>query len=273
MTTTAMHYDEHDECDRKIILPNKPHTTSLEVEEIASHSYFLSELGYYTIPDHIRRGTYGLIEEPQTDSDADSISRISRRSGNRTVSIRSASEDEMSWQNDSLSREISIEDLSKSIFEIDETKKVFSKDSYVRQTSFKEDYFTNEGEEEYVILKEKSEKVFERDVTEKLIHISKEFEDGEYMKMETKRDDIKNRLIEELVLEPPRKIENMTKDVAEATIERKRKVNTNLFSVEEEDADIDELLKRSQRQRSILDDILNTEDEKGNIQVKLLNKK
>ncbi|XP_022117643.2 obscurin isoform X5 [Pieris rapae] len=263
MTTTAMHYDENDECDRKIIIPNKPHTTSLEVEEIASHSYFLSELGYFTIPDHIRRGTYGIIEEPQTDSDADSIPRMGRHSGNRTYSIRSASEDEMIWQNDSLSREISIEDLSKSIFEIDETKKVFSKDSYVRQTSFKEDYYTNEGEEEYVILNEKSEKVFERDVTEKLIDISKEFEDGEYMKFGSKKDNIKNRLVEELVLESPKNINNITKNIAETTVERKRKIDKSLFIVEEEDGNIEELLKRSQRQRGILDDILNSEEEKA----------
>ncbi|XP_047520181.1 obscurin isoform X3 [Pieris napi] len=263
MTTTAMHYDENDECDKKIIIPNKPHTTSLEVEEIASHSYFLSELGYFTIPDHIRRGTYGIIEEPQTDSDADSIPRMGRYGGNRTYSIRSASEDEMSWQNDSLSREISIEDLSKSLFEIDETKKVFSKDSYVRQTSFKEDYYTNEGEEEYVILKEKSEKVFERDVTEKLIDITKEFEDGEYMKFGSKKDNIKNRLIEELVLESPKNITNITKNIAETTVERKRKIDKSLFIVEEEDGNIEELLKRSQRQRSILDDILNSEEEKA----------
>ncbi|XP_045524044.1 obscurin isoform X5 [Pieris brassicae] len=263
MTTTAMHYDENDECDRKLIIPNKPHTTSLEVEEIASHSYFLSELGYFTIPDHIRRGTYGIIEEPQTDSDADSIPRMGRHSGNRTYSIRSASEDEMSWQNESLSREISIEDLSKSLFEIDETKKVFSKDSYVRQTSFKEDYYANEGEEEYVILKEKCEKVFERDVTERLIDISKEFEDGEYMNVGSKKDNIKNRIFEELVLESPKNITNITKNLAETTVERKKKIDKSLFIVEEEDGNIEELLKRSQRQRSILDDILNSEEEKA----------
>ncbi|XP_038208120.1 obscurin isoform X3 [Zerene cesonia] len=265
MTSTSIHFEEcdDDEYDRKIILPNTPHTTSLEVEEIASHSYYLSELGYYTIPDHVRRGIYGLIEEPQTDSDADSNPRIGRSSRNRTISIRSVSEDDMSWQNDSLSREISIEDLSKSIFEIDETKKVFSKDSYVRQTSFKEDYFTNEGEEESVILKEKSEKVFENDVTEKLIHISREFEANEYMKFDTKRDDIKNRLLEELVMEPMQSFDNITKNVAETTVERRKK-GSSLFSVaEEDDGDIEDLLKRSQRQRSILDEIINTEDVKA----------
>ncbi|CAK1544365.1 unnamed protein product [Leptosia nina] len=259
ITTNATRYDD---CDRKIILPNKPHTTSLEVEEVASHSYFLSELGQYTIPDYIRRGTYGLIEEPQTDSDAESTSRMNRNTGNRTISIRSLSEDEMSWHNESLSREISIEDLSKSIFDIDETRKIFSKDSYVRQTSFKEDYFTDRGEEETIILKDKTEKVYENDVTEKLIHISKEFDDGQDVKADKKLDNIRNRLLEELILEPTKKNESLTKNVTETTMEKRKKASI-LFSVVEEDGDIDELLKRSQKQRSILDEIISNEEEKA----------
>lgn len=265
MTSSAVYYDDDEECDRKVLKPNKPHTTSLEVEEIASHSYYLSELGYYTIPEHIRRGTYGIIEEPQTDSDAETNSRHGRQFGARTLSIMSMSEDDMSWQNDSLSREISIEDLSKCIFEIDETKKVFSRDSYVRQSSFKEDFFTDEGEEESIILQEKSQKVFENDITEKIIHISKEFDENS--SVQNKTDDVKNRIIEELVLSPTKNLNNITKDVAESSVERKKKINSSLFSVEEEDSGIEDLLRRSQRQRSILDDILDQEDKKGNSQV------
>ncbi|XP_050346614.1 obscurin isoform X2 [Nymphalis io] len=264
MTSSAVYYDEDDECDRKIVKPNTPHTTSLEVEEIASHSYYMSEIGHYTIPDHIRRGTYGIIEEPQTDSDVETNSRYGRPLGNRTVSIMSMSEDEMSWHNDSLSREISIEDLSKSIFDIDETRKVFSKDSYVRQSSFKEDYFTDQGDEETIILNEKSHKIFENDITEKLIQISKEFDENEFKQVENKINDVKNRIIEELVLGPSKNVDNITKDVAETTVERRKKTSTGLFIVEEEaDGDIAELLRRSQRQRSILDDIINKEDEKA----------
>ncbi|XP_034830900.2 obscurin isoform X4 [Maniola hyperantus] len=262
MTSSAVYYDDDDEYDKKIVKPNKPHTTSLEVEEIASHSYYLTELGYYTIPDHIRRGTYGIIEEPQTDSDADS--RHGRQVGNRTISIKSVSEDEMSWQNEPLSREISIEDLSKSLFDIDDTKKFFSKDSYVRQSSFKEDYFTDKGDEESVILKEKSQKVYENDITEKLIHISKEFDENEFKNVEIKIDNIRNRIIEELVLSPIKNFDSITKDTAETTLERKKKSSTGLFSVDEEGSgDIEELLRRSQRERSILDDILNEEEEKA----------
>lgn len=269
MTSSAVYFDESDEYDKKIVKPNKPHTTSLEVEEIASHSYYLSELGYYTIPDHVRRGTYGIIEEPQTDSDAETTSRQGRQVGSRTISIKSVSEDEMSWHNDSLSREISIEDLSKSLFDIDDTKKVFSKDSYVRRSSFKEDYFTDEGEEESVILKEKSQKVYENDVTEKLIQLSKEFDENEFNKNITiKIDDIKNRIMEELVLSPIKNFDCITKDIAETTLERKKKTSTELFSVNEEaDDDVEELLRRSHRQRSVLHDILNEEEEKGNNQV------
>ena len=225
MTSSAVYYDEDDQCGKKVLKPNKPHTTSLEVEEIASHSYYLSELGYYTIPDHIRRGTYGIIEEPQTDSDAETNSKYSKPVGNRTISIMSMSEDEMSWQNESLSREISIEDLSKSIFDIDDTKKVFSKDSYIRQSSFKEDYFTDEGDEESVILREKSQKVYENDITEKLIHISKEFDDNEFKNVESKIRDVKSRILEELVLGPVNKFESITKDVAETSVEKKKKTN------------------------------------------------
>lgn len=269
MTSSAVYFDENDECEKKIVKPNQPHTTSLEVEEIASHSYYLSELGYYTIPDHVRRGTYGIIEEPQTDSDAETNSRQGRQVGSRTISIKSVSEDEMSWHNDSLSREISIEDLSKTLFDLDDSKKVISKDSVVRRSSFKEDYFTDEGEEESVILKEKRQKVYENDVTEKLIHISKEFDENELSKNLTiKIDDIKNRIIEELVLSPIKNFDCITIDIAETTLERKKKTSTELFSVNEEaDDDVEELLRRSQRQRSVLHDILNEEEEKGNNQV------
>ncbi|CAH0694872.1 unnamed protein product [Spodoptera exigua] len=265
MTSKSLYYDDDDFFGgRRLIQPNKPHTTSLEVEEIASHSYFLTEMGHYTIPDHVRRGTYGIIEEPQTDSEAETGSRCGKMGANRTVSIMSVSEDEMSWQNEPLSREISIEDLSKSIFDIDETRKVFSKDSYVRQTSFKEDYIIGEDEEESLILKEKSQKVFENDITEKLIHISKEFDENEYESVDKKIDNVKNRIIEELVLAPMKNFDSITKDVTETTVERKRKNETKLFSLEEEmDDEVEALLKRSQRQRSILDDILNVEDEKA----------
>lgn len=267
MTTKSLYYDDDEFSEgRRLIQPNKPHTTSLEVEEIASHSYFLTEMGHYTVPDHVRRGVYGIIEEPQTDSDADTASRCGYQGTTRTVSIMSVSEDEMSWQNEPLSREISIEDLSKSIFEIDETRKVFSKDSYVRSSSFKEDYVIGEDEEESLILKEKSQKVFENDITEKLIHISKEFEENEYKSVDKKIDNVKNRIIEELVLSPVKNFENITKDVSETSVERKRKNDAKLFKLEEEvdDDEVEALLRRSQRQRSILDDILNVEDVKGN---------
>ncbi|XP_059058380.1 obscurin, partial [Achroia grisella] len=262
MKSTAVYYDD-DYNGRKLIQPTKPHTTSLEVEEIASHSYFLSELGQFSVPDHIRRGTYGIIEEPQTDSEAENSSRYGRNHSNRSVSIMSVSEDETSWQNETLSREISIEDLSKSIFDIDESRKVFSKDSYVRQSSFKEDYFTDEGEEESFVLREKTQKIYENDITEKLINISKEFDENEN-KNENKTHDIKNRIIEEFLLGPPKIPENITKNTTETTAERKKKHSNKLFCVEEEaDDDLEELLRRSQRQRSILDEILNEEDEKA----------
>lgn len=264
MRTSAVYYDD-DESGRRIIEPNKPHTTSLEVEEIASHSYFLSELGHYSIPENVRRGIYGIIEEPPTDSEAENSSRCGKQYSNRAVSIVSVSEDESSWQNESLSREISIEDLSKSIFDIDDTRKVFCKDSYVRQSSFVEDYFTNSGDEESFILKEKSQKIFENDITERLIHISKEFDEDEFKTAKTKIDDVKNRLLEEFVLGPMKTFDNITKNVTESTFEKKKRQNSKLFCVvEEKDDDIEALLRRSQKQRSILDDILNEETEKGN---------
>ncbi|XP_075991750.1 obscurin isoform X3 [Anticarsia gemmatalis] len=261
MTSKSIYYDDDDfNGGRRIIQPNNPHTTSLEVEEIASHSYFLTDTGHYTIPDHVRRGVYGIIEEPQTDSEAEG-SRCGRQ-GNRTISIMSVSEDDMSWQNESLSREISIEDLSKSIFDIDETRKVFSKDSYVRQSSYKEDYCLEEDEEESLIVKEKSQKVYENDITERLIHISKEF-DNEMESLDKKIDEVKNRIFEELVLSPMKHNDNITKDVTETTVERKKKSEAKVTILEEDDDDLEALLKRSQRQRSILDDILNKEDEKA----------
>ncbi|KAI5632857.1 immunoglobulin i-set domain-containing protein [Phthorimaea operculella] len=273
--TSKVIYEDEDEYGggRKIIEPNTPHTTSLEVEEIASHSYILTEMGQLSIPDHIRRGVYGIIEEPATDSEAENSSRCGRHYTNRTVSIMSVSEDETSWHNEPLSRDISIEDLSKSIFDLDDTKKVFSKDSYLRQTSFKEDYFREEGEEESIILREKSEKVFENDITEKLIHISKEYDDNDFSKAKTRPDDVKNRLIEEFVLSPIKDFDNVTKNVTETTVERKKKQSSRLFSLEENDDEIDALLKRSQRQRSILDEILTEETEKAPPTIKKTNMK
>ncbi|XP_047985115.1 obscurin isoform X1 [Leguminivora glycinivorella] len=260
MTSTAVYYDD-DDYSRRIIPPNKPHKTSLEVEEIASHSYFLTELGQLTIPDHLRRGIYGIIEEPATDSECENSSVRGKHQSNRTMSIRSVSEDDTSWQNEPLSREISIEDLSKSIFDIDETRKVFSKDSYVRQSSFQEEFFTDDGEESFIV-KETSEKVYENDITERLIHISREFDD-ECRNIENKIEDVKNRIMEELVLTPLKNFDNLTKNVSETSFERKKKHVTNLHAVEEEDDELEALLRRSQRQRSILDDILNQEDEKA----------
>lgn len=270
MTSTSVYYEDDDECNgRKIIQPNKPHQTSLEVEEIASHSYFLTEMGRYAIPDHVRRGTYGIIEEPQTESEADQSSRCGRQYSNRTISIMSVSEDENSWYNEPLSREISIEDLSKSIFDIDDTRKVFSKDSYVRSSSFQEEYLTDEGDTEAFIVKEKTHKIYENDVTEKIIHITKEFDFDDLKSAESTKEDVKNRLIEELVMGPMKNIENITKNVTETTVERKR--NAKLDIVEEEDnGEIEALLRRSQRQRSILDDILTREDEaKGKCPIKI----
>lgn len=64
------------------------------------------------------------------------------------------------------------------------------------------------------------------------------------------------------------KQENITKEVAETTMEKKKKQSGKLFCVEEEnDGEVEALLRRSQRQRSILDDILNQEDVKGKFQV------
>lgn len=241
---------------RKLIQPNVPHKTTLEVEEIASHSYYLTEMGHYSIPDFVRRGTYGIIEEP-TDSEVDNNSRCGRQHTNRTISIMSVSEDE-SWQNEPLSREISIEDLSKSIFDIDDTKKVYSKDSYVRRTSFQEEYVA--GDSEAFVVEEKTHQVFENDVTEKIKNISQEFDKG-VIEIENKIEDIQNRIIEELVMRPMKNMENITKNETETTVEKRRN-NRKLECVhEEDDEEIEALIRRSQRQRSILDDILTREDE------------
>ncbi|CAG9132454.1 unnamed protein product [Plutella xylostella] len=264
MTSTSMCYENTNEEDddfddyggRKLIQPNVPHKTTLEVEEIASHSYYLTEMGHYSIPDFVRRGTYGIIEEP-TDSEVDNNSRCGRQHTNRTISIMSVSEDE-SWQNEPLSREISIEDLSKSIFDIDDTKKVYSKDSYVRRTSFQEEYVAGDGEA--FVVEEKTHQVFENDVTEKIKNISQEFDKG-VIEIENKIEDIQNRIIEELVMRPMKNMENITKNETETTVEKRRN-NRKLECVhEEDDEEIEALIRRSQRQRSILDDILTREDE------------
>lgn len=263
MTSTSVHYEDDDDCGfRKIIKPNAPHKTSLEVEEIASHSYYMSGLGHYTVPDYLRRGTYGVIEEPATDSETESSRCGRNRSANRTISIVSMSEDESSYHNEPLSRDISIEDLSKSIFDLDDSRKVFSKDSYVRQSSFKEDYFTDGGDKESVIFKEKSQKIFENDVTDKLIHIKREFDETDLKDIKSKAQDIKNRIFEELILGDSKRLDNISKNIQELTVERKKGIHT-IVEEDEEDA-IEALLKRSQRQRSILEDILTQEEEKGN---------
>lgn len=274
MTSTAVYFEDDEDGyipSKKVIAPNKPHKTSLEVEEIASHSYFMSEFGQYTVPDHVRRGTYGVIEEPQTDSEAEGSSRCGKYQSNRTLSIMSMSEDESSWHNEPLSRDVSIEDLSKSIFDMDENKKVFSKDCYVRRSSFQEEYLTDEGTQEAIHMEDKSHKIYESDITEKLINISKEFGEVENIDRSIGKiaENIKNRLYEELVLNTVNNEENITKHITDTTFERRKPLVSKLGIVEEEvDNNIEELLRRSQRQRSILDDILVQEDErKGNFSI------
>uniref|UniRef100_A0A1B0DPE4 Uncharacterized protein n=1 Tax=Phlebotomus papatasi TaxID=29031 RepID=A0A1B0DPE4_PHLPP len=94
-----------------VIPPNRPHATSLQVEEIGSFTFTSHDesITYETV-DGSGRPLQGVIEEGESDGEM-SISH--KKISSRGVSIMSASEDETSFRSGMLSREVSIDEVQK----------------------------------------------------------------------------------------------------------------------------------------------------------------
>lgn len=92
-----------------IVLPNKPHATSLQVEEIGSYKLETNEQSVtYQVVDGSGDGRHiGIIDEIDSDNEH-SISQ--KRDASRNISIVSASEDEASV---GYAREVSVEEFQK----------------------------------------------------------------------------------------------------------------------------------------------------------------
>lgn len=92
----------------KIVLPNKPHSSALQVEEIGSYSYATHEESVcYKSTDSGDKLSQGIIDELFSDDD---ISMSRKHCASRGISIMSASEDEGSLKGEMLSRDISIDE-------------------------------------------------------------------------------------------------------------------------------------------------------------------
>lgn len=94
-----------------VIPPNRPHATSLQVEEIGSFTFTShDESVTYETVDGSGKPLHGVIEEGESDGEM-SISH--KKISSRGVSIMSASEDETSFRSGMLSREVSIDEVQK----------------------------------------------------------------------------------------------------------------------------------------------------------------
>lgn len=176
MSATSMIYEEDSDNEgerRKIIAPNRPHKTSLEVEEVATHRYTQDESGGYAISEVFKRGNHGIIEEP-ADSDgewnSDRYSDRNKLSANRGVSILSLSEDDATFVGGNLSRDLSLNDVNNLIFDFDDTKRMYSRENYVRQASFQEESFSESGEISEKVISEKLHRVIEKDMSDEILN-------------------------------------------------------------------------------------------------------
>lgn len=101
-----------------IILPNRPHSTSLRIEEVGSYNFDTQDQSViYTISNDKdqRPNKSGIVDEIDSDSDH---GMMFRKTTSRNVSIVSASEDEQSLGSEfgaGYSREISIDETHKDI--------------------------------------------------------------------------------------------------------------------------------------------------------------
>lgn len=93
-----------------IVLPNRPHATSLQVEEVGSFKFESNEQSVtYQVVDGSGdgRNMQGIIDEMDSDNEH-SISQ--KRSASRNISIASASEDDLSV---GYAREVSVDEFQK----------------------------------------------------------------------------------------------------------------------------------------------------------------
>lgn len=252
---------------RKIIIPKRPHKTSLEVEEIGSHR-FPQDAALY-LSDVLRLGNHGKIEEPE-DSDVESIYKEGKKTNfqNRGISIVSLSEDESTIVSGNLSRDMSLNDFSKCFDS--EDMKFSSKKNYSRQASYQEDQFSINRNVEDTKLSEKRNKMSDA------AYFNNKYENSIFAKNNIDRlrvrdfDSYKTPKSNDITDKyfGNNKCQKSTFDIL--------KKNSNVgaskkVSQLDEDPCMEDLLKRINIQRAALGDILKKEGERSN-QGKLKNK-
>ncbi|GAB0092620.1 Obscurin [Sergentomyia squamirostris] len=114
-TTVIMEEDStmQEPIETNVIPPNRPHATSLQVEEIGSFTFTShDESVTYETVDAGGKLSHGVIDEGESDAE---INISHKKISSRGVSIMSASEDESSHRSGMLSREVSIDEVQKEI--------------------------------------------------------------------------------------------------------------------------------------------------------------
>lgn len=298
----------------KIVLPNKPHSSALQVEEIGSYSYATHEESVcYKSTDSGDKLSQGIIDELFSDDD---ISMSRKHCASRGISIMSASEDEGSLQGEMLSREISIDEraiddgltkirMSRTVLEETEVSYVEVDENGVEkpivqslgEKKKKGKFFIAEAVEEeevpesakpdvetvtlkprkgkMVVKEEVEEEGFDfneknaknQDLSEENLNLKQKGKAFEIQKAEEEAN-LKIKLEEEnssdltpkkgKLLEVSEKLEEKSEisHSEKKTIDGRKKVEE-----EEGDDDIDRFIKRIQKQRSVLDDILENKKE------------
>lgn len=302
----------------KIVLPNKPHSSALQVEEIGSYSYATHEESVcYKSTDSGDKLSQGIIDELFSDDD---ITMSRKHCASRGISIMSASEDEGSLQGEMLSREISIDEraiddgltkirMSRTVLEETEVSFVEVDENGLEKPILqslggdkkkqKGKFFIAEAVEEEsvpdsakpdvetVTLKPRKGKMLvkeevddestgfdfnektskNKDLTEENLNLKQKGKEFEIKKAEEEAK-LQMKIQEEdnsdftpkkgKLLEVSEKIEK-SEEISESTHIEKKKLDEGRkksIKVEEEDDDIDRLIKRIQKQRNALDDIL-----------------
>lgn len=310
----------------KIVLPNKPHSSALQVEEIGSYSYATHEESVsYKSTDSGDKLSQGIVDDLFSDDD---ITMSRKHCASRGISIMSASEDEGSLQGEMLSREMSIderaiddgltkirmsrtvlEETEVSFVEVDENgvEKPFVQSLGGDKKKQKGKFFIAETVEEEnvpegskpdvetVTLKPKKgkqlikEEVDEestgfdfnektsknKDLSEENLNLKQKGKAFEIKKAEDEEAKLQMKIQEEdnsdstpktgKLLEVSEKLEK-SEEISEIShIEKKKNDEGRKKSIkveeDEGDDDIDRLIKRIQKQRSVLDGILENKQE------------
>lgn len=281
MSATSSMYEDDSDSEwgrRKIVAPNKPHKTSLEVEEIASYSFSNNDSGGFFLTDFLKRGgNQGMVEEPsESEAGYNSGSERNKCMDSRCISIYSLSDDDATICPNYMSRDNSMSEIDKYYSDLsNEKQRTFARENFVRQASFHEESVSEDGEIEEKIISEKLRKVIEKDLSDEFLfkkfqtpfHFSKTTEKdtvltSEYEITETALPKTLNAFEKDKLLKkntnfdfeniPPKKFDTDT---------RRKPLRGRLSSLDE-DEEMEDLFRRIRIQRDTLNDILTKEGER-----------